>query len=73
MSKECMKIGSDNTFNGGSYGCIVVYTTVSATQGALTGYGYLYCNIFVSKTKKPQLRGLIYSDIAVTLNTRTYN
>ena len=37
-----MKIGSDSMFNGGSCGCIVVCTTGSVTQVALTGYGYLY-------------------------------
>jgi len=37
-----MKIGSDSTFNDGSYGCTVVSATGSVTQVALTGYGYLY-------------------------------
>jgi hypothetical protein len=37
-----MKIGSDSTFNGGSFGYTVVYAKGSATQVALTGYGYLY-------------------------------
>jgi hypothetical protein len=42
MSKEWMKIGSDSTFNGGTYGCTAGYATGTATQVALTGHGYLY-------------------------------
>ena len=37
-----MKIGSDSTFNSGSFGCTVGYATGSVTTVALTGYGYLY-------------------------------
>jgi hypothetical protein len=42
MSKEWMKIDSDSTFSGGSFGCMVDYATGSLTQVALTGFGYLY-------------------------------
>jgi hypothetical protein len=44
MSKEWMKIGSDSTFNGGSFGCTAGYVIGSLTQVALTGYGYLSLN-----------------------------
>jgi hypothetical protein len=41
MSKDWMKIGSDSTINGGSFGCTVAYSKGSITQVALTGFGYL--------------------------------
>ena len=42
-----MKIGSDSTFNGGSFGCKVGYATGSVTTVALTGFGYLYYSTYI--------------------------
>ena len=45
MSKEWMKIDSENTFNGGSVGCTVGYARGSVMKVALTRSGDLFCNI----------------------------
>ena len=42
-----MKIGSDSTSNGGSFGCTAGYATESVTQVALTGFGYLYYSTYI--------------------------
>jgi hypothetical protein len=39
MSKEWMKIGSESTFNDGSFGCMVFCATGSVMKVALTGFG----------------------------------
>ena len=58
MSKEWMKIDSESTFSGGSFGCIAGFATGSVTQVALTGYGYLYLNVFASDIKKASVKRL---------------
>ena len=47
MTKEWMKIDSENTFSGGSFGYTVGCATGSVTQVALTGYGYSYLSISI--------------------------
>ena len=41
MSKEWMKIDSESTFSGGSFGYTVSYATGSVMKKTLTGFGYL--------------------------------
>ena len=58
MSKEWMKIDSESTFNGGSVGCTVGCAIGSVMKVALTGFGYMYWNIYTSETKQAPIKRL---------------
>jgi hypothetical protein len=47
MSKEWMKIDSESTFSGGSFGYTVGCAIRSVMKVALTGYGYSYLSISI--------------------------